>query len=94
MFSYMCNKLKLVLGGGPGQLKANVMEQDKSRRRRRKRRTRSLPLMGTDIIKVIPEEKKEERDMAEEDITEVAELENPMNIQHNFEKTENTTKVK
>ena len=29
MFGNMCKELKLVLGGGPGQLKANMTEKDK-----------------------------------------------------------------
>ena len=55
---------------------------------------RLLPSMGTGIIEAILEEKKEEMDLAEEDITEEVEVESLTSIQLNFEKTEKMRKVR
>ena len=56
--------------------------------------THSLPSTSTGIIEVILEEKKEEMDLADEDTSEVAEVENLMSVQLNFEKTKKTRKRK
>ena len=92
----MCKELKLVLGGGPGQTKANAMEKDK-------KATDEKTVKKEEVDKFITVNgyryciryyrsnfRGKERDMAMKDITKVAELRNLTNVQLNFEKTEKT----